>query len=396
MSVKVTDNQYLATADYQYRLDKADPFSHLTSSKLVGYHKKVCDCSTPHFHQTRKRGGVMPYNYVDMVTQTRSGRPCGFTVDITDSGSPWRSEQGQYWFDDTFLPVLPPIPDFDWNTVTFITNAAIARSRQGVFDVLTNLGELRETANMLKTLYTRIFDIAAYIARDARRHHVNSLDHDSVLYTFNRWWLEGRYGWRPLFSEAQKLAEALAKSYYTLVRAEGHSRAETILTETVAPLVSTASRMKITGTSTRTGVRTYRGFALSTGNISCADFRPLSTAWELTTLSFVVDRFIDIGGWISAIQPVPGLDTPARGFSVKDTWTETFEIQIEQNPAYPGTATKQLQSQLYQVETSQYRRFPRNATFPALYPRLDPLFVIDLVALALQRYGKVLGILHQR
>ena len=363
---------------------RADYYSspnHLVTWDEEGQLKRIVDCEPQRLSLRQRLGGILPYRPVQIDHVVKTARPLAFRL----------TAPGGFLEHGTWFPDKETYPQFQWNppiddaVATFCVNSAIATSKTGSWDALTSIGEARETIKMIGNTANRLFNAADNIADLARR--MKRRPGQTVLDVFSNLWLEGRYGWRPLFSEVDSMARALAERDWETLRKEGHSKVVVPLEYQAPDVVQDAGRAIFTYTARREGTRTYRGFALSVGSIGTVDYKPVSTAWELVTLSFVVDRFIDIGSAITAFSPIPGVDTPCSGFSVQDEWTVERTVSID--PA-PGYSLEEYTQGRLTFSTKSYNRTPRSAQFPRLYPRLDKSFLVDLGSLAYQRYGRIL------
>lgn len=359
----------------------------LTTTGLVGTRKKIVDCEPQGLSLAQRlRVSVLPFRPVQIETYVHTAQPLRFS--ITDGGS--FDEHGGWYPSSDYYPSLGPnIPPLNESAIAFCVNAAIGESRSGSWDALTSAAEFSKTASMIGSLANRIFDAGEKTAQLAKRWRKSP--GQTSIDVFNQLWLEGRYGWRPLFGEIDNVAQAAAEAHYEKLRKEGHSYYEEDLSTGALVTHQHTSRADFHYHSSRVGKRTYRGFALSVGMIGHVDFKPIQTAWELTTLSFVVDRFIDIGGFLSAVAPVPGVGTPCSGYSVKDEYTDTYRTEIDDGGT--GYTVTQYNPCIQARQITAYNRSPLLAQPPRLLPRLDKLFVLDLAAIAIQRYGRIIRIL---
>ena len=128
-------------------------------------------------------------------------------------------------------------------------------------------------------------------------------------------WLEWQYGWKPLLSDIYGGAELLQKGFRD------------------KPVVRVAR--KVSRSSTQSGPVAnpdYKGVCtvsviaigfykvndeFSTQLSSLGLINPLEIAWELTPWSFVVDWFLPIGDWLTALTASTGMDFIDGCFSIK-------------------------------------------------------------------------------
>ena len=76
--------------------------------------------------------------------------------------------------------------------------------------------------------------------------------------------------------------------------------------------------------------------AASISSASRVSFNPFVTAWELTTLSFVVDWFLNVGDFIVAHTAVDLSSTSGYCTSVKIDIVETYELVDQRSATIPA------------------------------------------------------------
>jgi hypothetical protein len=113
---------------------------------------------------------------------------------------------------------------------------------------------------------------------------------------------------------------------------------------------------------------------------------PVTTAWELTTLSFVLDWFLNVGQALNALSFLALNDryTASQGFSV--TGRRTGSRTTTWKPTYSGTTVQEVE-QNWEVLS---RKPCYISKIPLPKVRLDGAKVVDLIALAWQAVGKLI------
>lgn len=200
------------------------------------------------------------------------------------------------------------------------------------FETLVFLGELRETLHMLKHPLGRV---------DAKiRKHEDKASQVgvSVGKYMRDQWLSIRYGWRPLLSElsnAVDAVEALRKKKPPRLTARGYAETTEVVDN---PPKSVTAGSYTCSYDTRMTI----DYSVRAGIIYEIDYRnPFgltimsvpSTVWELVPYSFVADWFVNIGDYIKAITPVPGVNVLGSYYTSKEVWNSSAEMQVT---AYPG------------------------------------------------------------
>jgi len=195
------------------------------------------------------------------------------------------------------------------------------------FLALVTVAEAHKTASML----AKPFSVAQKLLEQMVRRKATLVSKGlTALSAASAAWLEYRFGWRPVIQDIQGIAKAWYDAYdqhETPVRRVARASDKNI----VWISHGNVSKMSRPGTTEVTMVADYERAALvSSGvlyqlqdeNLGTATARRMglrlsdvpASAWELVPYSFVVDRFVDVGVWLNAITPKPGV-------SILGSWT---------------------------------------------------------------------------
>lgn len=326
----------------------------------------------PNFHKRKVSGELLPYTpyeYFEGKYTNNLGYIKFFFTDYT--------EYSDHTHD--YLPGcdLPYVDDYYGNIsytycrdlasnydLAFYVQAAAANVYSQGYDALTSLAELRETISMFTGLRERLIKL---------------LRRGLSLKSLEDIWLEYRYGWRTLYFDMVELSELMASlddSFKRYTERAGHKEEYT-----------TSSVHTVAWPSLTWDITTTTSISISLRGSVTADiqppkfaFNPLTTAWELVTLSFVIDWFLKVGTWLQALSfLVLQTDyTAAGGFSLKATRTIEFgnfrsPNNHVHNVSYSGSQTGSV---VYKVRTPM-----RVSTIPHLAITLDVPKFIDLWAL---------------
>lgn len=117
--------------------------------------------------------------------------------------------------------------------------------------------------------------------------------------------------------------------------------------------------------------------------------RPLSVAWELVTLSFVVDWLIDVGSWLDAIQPDGASKKLASWVGVRTDIVTSRVITEHTPPSNPRIRNISVSGRMIDFVSERIRRPSQLSVpfVPALGSGLSQLRSLDAAALLSQRFG---------
>lgn len=345
--------------------------------------KTISDVQTPGFRALKRCGVTLPLNPVTITTSTEeriSGGDCNLTVrtpktcvNVTQEN--WGS-LGRVVFDRSFS-----IPDLDIpeSAIVSAVNSAVADARSASWDLLTFLGEGRETISLFHNAVLRVRHFA-------ERAHLRALKLSkgktkAYIQWFSDLWLEYRYGWRPAVYDLNDAIAAFTRKRTGLVRGRGSVPISFADTKSWTEALDSANNGTFVEQYSCDGV--VRGFAIADIRDSNAAFGvdPLSTAWELLRFSFIIDWLIDVGTWISAISPFqPGSVVASMG-SIRLTTVRTLTGSClwhdTSTSSYVGGGVMGTR----RVTTESYQRFPYTVSLPGFNPRLSPAKVLDLLTI---------------
>lgn len=339
--------------------------------------KSIEDCLTPEYFHVVRSGGVKPYLPVEIKTISRVAIPMHQSFHKI---TPSKDASGDWFMSPIDIRLIPEagLPAWDSGMIASVTNSAIASSRRETLDGLTFLAELHKTKDLIKSSMGRVFNFADRALAQARRV---SRRPSSVPRLFSKYWLEYRYGWRPLLYDIQDLVHQVQEGSRTYN--EGRSAVSVDLGSS-STLVTGGTSYDTTCVRTVVGTRTYRGYAFSVGHYgSTPSFNPIQTGWELIPYSFVVDWFFNVGDFLTAVTPNPAVDTPVSGYSVRDHFvcTRDYNFGPSKNPNLINMST----GGSYTLSLDYYTRVQSGAVLPRLFPRLTTAKFADLFGLITQR-----------
>lgn len=285
-----------------------------------------------------------------------------------------QSNRRHKWFDNYYtfpswrMIVTPEwvesvMPDVD---LEYLVQKAASKISSAGWDALTFIAELKQLRNML----TGVFQKLSRLSRGLSPGEIHNL------------WLEGRYGWRTLTYDIRDFASAIQglneqRSRYKERSGETHSQ---LITD--EGVISTGLGNMWHSSQTQLTVNA-RGTVIADIDIPDFQFNPLTTAWEVTKLSFVVDWLVNVGQALNALTFSLRVKQYAAAGGYRVDITSTGEA---------GTDTVTGGVTMYQNESSYHasgyleKRVPLSvSSVPRLKLRLDEWKILDLISLVLQR-----------
>lgn len=213
-----------------------------------------------------------------------------------------------------------PVVDFPTNVESqeFLLIKATAKMNESEMLVGEIASSMSQTVSMLR----KPFASAQTLLTKVRKVRNWKLRRKSATYarTTADTWLEYRYGWQPIISDSvtaiRALQGKLAKDGRVLVARAGSSASNSESSSWPARILADGSGSQGSHSSTKTLKRDvgimYRVRFVSadeekariTGSRLC-DIP--STLYEAMPYSFVVDWFFNVGDWIRAVTPTPGI-----------------------------------------------------------------------------------------
>lgn len=337
--------------------------------------RRVYGWDIGNFHRRVKEGQLLPHTpwyKLTIIGQTsgdysseqwvpKTGTPTSKTAYYCSNG--WNSLTDWVITEENLAENLPPAP------TRYVTEAAAKIYNKG-YDALTSLAELVEVRRLFVGTAKKL--LAKKLPRNWR-----SLSSE---------WLSARYGWRTLVYDIKSLDDAIRNFDESRARhSESSGTRYSTTYRTHTEVNNTAYVMdKIVDNTITTELR---GSVTADIKVPRWQFNPVSTAWELVPLSFVVDWVFNVGKTLSAYS----LMTFARDYSA----SAGIKLTIQKNTSYsfnrlvPTYPAKFQSLSHYQNSTCEAILVVRTPCTVPLTPshilRLNSFKVVDLLALGLQK-----------
>lgn len=347
--------------------------------------KTIIDTETANFHALKKCGEFLPLNPVTIETATEERIP-GQVVAFDPTGLDYQYTGSWWGLSQTGQPPLTrvlafePVPDAVRDAQ--VLNAA-SKAASGYWDALTTLAELRESLATMGNLALQ-FNAATYrAAKHAAEFRRNPWK------KFRELWLGYRYGVRPILFDIEDTYKAIQKYHEELTYVLGRGfQTGDVKAEYDSGLLPNGPNNKYRITEKRSGTWTARGWAahaVKTAFNRSFGTDPLVTLYEIMPYTFVLDRLINIGAYISTISPQ--LRGDYEGICGSSKLVQTIEREYSYFFTGPGFSGGYAATTKWSIE--QYVRFPTGVPFPPINPRIDLAFAVDLAALFIKGRGRV-------
>ncbi|DAD50949.1 TPA_asm: maturation protein [ssRNA phage SRR6255733_3] len=314
--------------------------SSSTAGVEVGSLKVTTDVVTPKFRSRSSKGEIINNPFSSVLTE-KSGSASGAlnaTFNGTCSGSSTRSETQTNWITGG-SPPTGPWPALD-SAISQARRLAGTQAAAGVAapDVqgLVDLAELRKTLSMLRRPLGSLGSMITRI-KNSKRYRRWLLQNPGKGFAdfMSSEWLRYRYGILPLVFSIQGALKALNDGKRPL-RVTSRGRASVSVSPETKVSSSTYSWSVATITGSRSAEVTCRAGILyeyqsDMGSRFGVGLQEVpAAAYELIPYSFVVDWFLNLGDFISAISPKVGVRELASWTTV--TVKELYESEERSSP----------------------------------------------------------------
>lgn len=266
------------------------------------------------------------------------------------------STMGKTWFESR----MDINPDLEY----YVQQAAAAIYSKG-WDAGTFLAEIGQLRRMLSGVGKKIDDLSQ--GRSPGELH--------------NLWLEGRYGWRTLLYDIQDLREVLSSANER--RSRYREQKGATLTGSTSDS-STGSSAGITAEDSYDLSWTVnaRGVVIADIDVPDFQFNPLTTAWEVTRLSFVVDWLLNVGQALEAAS----FTLMAKDHKACGGYKVDFNLVGQSRLVSKGSNVSATHSADWTSLGTIVSREPMSvSSLPRMKLRLNEFKVIDLLALVRQR-----------
>lgn len=265
----------------------------------------------------------------------------------------WNASGGSRWFTnfagqtysyDTYTPTtaslgydpssLYSVPSWVWNKLE-IKALNKLRNQNVNFGVL--LAEAGETASMLVNTAVSI----SRQVRNFRKHRPRDFAKAIVTQGTANWrktpqaWLELQYGWKPFMADINSASESLSDKIFTQT-GEFVVRSGLELKESRDYSISDFYFSHLQRVAIRAQCKVKLAYHLNNLHVALLSslglINPLEIVWERVPYSFVVDWFLPVGNWLSALSG-------DFGYSFSNGHRSTYVSMEETNQGYTQTGS---------------------------------------------------------
>ena len=233
-----------------------------------------------------------------------------YRIEVLRSRTRWTKTLEEQWLADRMAHF-----SVDEGLVT----EALAQINAKTLDLLTTLAELPETIQMIVNILKKVADLIVGFKKEMRHLSKVLKDPKELSEQAASLWLQYRYGIMPLIYTVQGALKVLEEQSNG-VKFIDVRKQKTITSKVFTDIeVEQIHRVFIK--------RRIVDFTVDNSLL----INPALTAWELVTLSFVIDWFLNIGDILASLQE-PKYDAQVAQYSIKTTIkgsNKTHEIDCE-------------------------------------------------------------------
>lgn len=308
----------------------------VSTKSVTGSHERCSDVKTPNFKQRKKRGEII-MNDVLVERYSRDSSLSGYCKQGPYSywANAYDVMEGDItgWVEEK-VGFEPSITGDCSSIASIQLTKCYAEMNQSAILSGEILSEISQTVSMLRRPMASSKTLLSKISKSWKRSKWRTA-RDSTK-ALSDAWLEHRYGWKPIFYDAESIMKeankkASGRLERKVVRSTGRTTSDKTKSFSNIPLVyigwgatgAVRTSQKGSGSAGVIYEVVNRTATQELDRIAGTRARDLpATIWEVLPYSFVVDWFVNVGDWLQAISPTPGIN-------VVGAWTTVVnEIEI--------------------------------------------------------------------
>lgn len=349
-----------------------------TTTPLTAWSKRTAvGWDTPGWRKMKNEGYILPF------TPWAQFRSEGSTTEFFREWCASPTSKRNKWIDNRLggeilaahdaVTLMGLVTPFD---LQYLVQKAASGIYTSGWDAATFLAEITQLRRMLTGIgksFEKLLDLF-----DPRRTGSNA---DQITTVANLW-LQGRYGWRTLKYDIQDLAGVIASVNERRTRyrqASGMNVSGNYNTYTT----STSSGITSGFSTDISWTGNLRGTVVADIDVPDLQFNPITTAWEVVRLSFVVDWLLNVGQALEASSFLLMAKDYKAGQGYK------FDFELNHSTSLVGTTGTTIchanAGSAHGTAEVVSRQPASVSAIPRLQLRLDEYKVMDLLSLVWQR-----------
>lgn len=344
--------------------------TNLGNTTLTRYFRKSTaeGVQTHNFSKLKNSGALLPFTYWDRTFI--EGRAELGSRGWCDSSGRRHNYENFYWSGGP-CPLLADWDVYPWydhidvgDLQYYVQKAAAAIYSSG-WDAGTFLAEIGQLRRMLSNVGKKLSNLSkGYSAGEL---------HDL--------WLEGRYGWRTLMYDIRDLHEVLSRANERRTRYREQKGLTT--TGSYNESLMHGSGINVLCEFNMSWTINVRGTVIADIDVPDFQFNPVTTLWEVTRLSFVIDWLLNVGQALEAASFLLAVKDYKAGAGYR------VDIDIESKSNFVSNIapnTNGYHTGICEGQVRYVRRIPATVSaFPRVKLRLDEYKILDILALIRQR-----------
>lgn len=183
-----------------------------------------------------------------------------------------------------------PDPSSDLETKVNGVMGQVVSELSSSYDLLTEVMEFKQSVELVNTLLMSAISPVRAVRKLIKRGKIRAI---------GDWWLQYRYGIVPIVYSIQDIVKTLEERSVVYRTARARDGINSILGPPAATETCFYDTVEYNAVIRGVGKERIMGSDLARLHHR-VQMNPLSTAWELTPFSFVVDWFVNVGDWITA------------------------------------------------------------------------------------------------
>lgn len=372
------DKYYDSNGDYTNTIERSSSYVPLS-----GY-TTMTDVVIDRFYERSSKGEVF-VNPMTQYTEQINLFPAttSYTLHYEGTGTKVVTTGERYRSDLSFMEVPTTVLEYCEDLSSRALTSAFANASTSKASSLVTLGEGKETVTGVADVFRRLLRILIAV----KKKQFKALKKELAPSEMADFWMEVRYGLRPIAFDLKQLSDAWVDSTEKGTRMTSRGFEKYSYNQDVDEVVPSTgfdfdyNRTLAFEYTARAGVLSSIDRINKFGVFGFAD--PIEAIYDLTTLSFVVDWFFNVGDTIAAHTPEANLTTLGAWTVETTTVKQTVRLvgisNLSKNP--PSYYTGSWHSIAPNVRTSKkVVRTPhtRASYLPRLKFNLNWVKLVDL------------------